>query len=88
MERPTREPRIYWFQRWKTIGRGRERKKLDESILIFDAGYEGGLVHVYKHVETLHCEQLEDKLKELGQYLSWNILKNEELASLRRTKTE
>jgi len=60
-----RPPNVYWF-----------RKSLHKKdILIFDAGYANGTIHIYEHKETLDAEELENQLREHGQGKSWRILK-------------
>lgn len=61
----SRSPRVYWFQ--KSL-----RKK---DILVFDAGYTNGTIHIYEHKETLDAEELENQLRKHSQGKSWRILK-------------
>jgi len=60
-----RSPKVYWFQK-------PPRKK---DILVFDAGYANGTIHIYDHKETLDAAELENQLKKHGQGKSWRILK-------------
>ena len=48
-----REPRVYY------LGEKEDRK----AILIFDAEYAGGDIHVYKRKETLESKKLAEDMK-------------------------
>lgn len=48
-----REPRVYYSAE-------REDRK---AILVFDAGYAGGDVHIYEHKETRLAKEIEDEVK-------------------------
>jgi hypothetical protein len=65
MER--REPRVYY------LAERQDRK----ALLVFDAGYAGGDIHVYEHKETIATERLEEEMKQFygKDQLSETILK-------------
>jgi len=54
-----REARVYYIQR--------EGKK---AILVFDAGYAGGDVHIYEHKESCSAKEIEEEVR---AYLQMNV---------------
>lgn len=54
-----REPKIYWFA--------------SKGILIFDAGYENGSVHIYKEKDESEAVDLKELLSKYGHYKDWSI---------------
>ena len=48
-----RVPRVYFCE--KTQDRN--------AILIFDAGYDGGDIHIYEHKETQQAKKIENEMK-------------------------
>jgi hypothetical protein len=48
-----REPRVYYLAE-------REDKK---AMLIFDAGYAGGDIHIYEHREMISSQEIEEEMK-------------------------
>jgi len=59
-----REARVYYLQE-------REDRK---AIIVFDAGYAGGDVHIYEHKEAFPTKEIK---KEIGAYLKLESMSKE-----------
>ena len=59
-----REPKIYWFR----------KPKGEKDVLIFDAGYQNGDIHIYEHKETLPAKELNNEIIKHGYCVEWRIL--------------
>jgi len=49
MKNRNRSPRVYWVS----------KKNPEESVLIFDGGYEGGMIHIYRFKESRPSREIE-----------------------------
>ena len=59
-----REAKIYWFKKTPP----------EKGLLIFDAGYNYGDIHIYEHKETLKSTHLDELLKKHGYCMKWDLL--------------
>jgi len=59
MDEAIREPKIYWFA--------------NKEILIFDAGYKNGSVHIYEEKDERDAIYLKELLSKYGHYKDWSI---------------
>ena len=57
-----RPGRIYWFS-----------QKDEKDILIFDAGYAYGDIHLYEHKKTLKATELEEQKRIYGYHQMWDL---------------
>lgn len=58
-----RTARIYWFP-----------KSDEPDVLIFDAGYQFGDIHIYEHKETLKATELEKTITTYGHNQIWDLV--------------
>jgi hypothetical protein len=59
MDEAIREPKIYWFA--------------NKGILIFDAGYVNGSVHIYEEKDEKDAADLKELLSKYGHCWDWSI---------------
>lgn len=64
MRHPRKDGKIYYFPAT------RDR----EAVVIFDAGNEGGNVHVYEHAQTLPASRLNEVLAKYGHNIAWRLV--------------
>lgn len=60
---PDRPARVYWFD-----------KGDDPSILIFDAGYEYGDIHIYEHKKKMKATELPEQKRIYGHHRMWDLV--------------
>lgn len=56
-----RQPRVYVF--------------IHKDVLIFDAGYAKGQIHIYELKKSLFAEELNAQLNRYGQSINWAMLR-------------
>jgi len=49
---------LYWVR----------RPKGEKDLLIFDAGYEGGSIHIYEYRESIEVKEIQKQVEELLKY--------------------
>ena len=76
--------------RWKVNRKNVEGKHLcywlrKAKVIIVDYGYEGGDIHVYKHLESVHSENLKDVL---DKYAGDNDIASESHLEIKELKDD